>query len=67
MRRTGGVAQSEWQGGKMLELEKKIRAGIDRNPVLGCDAEIIAIIHRTEPVHGDFTEAKHHKHIRKLY
>ena len=44
MRRTG-VAQSEWQGGKILELEKKIRAGIDRNPVLGCDAAIIAIIH----------------------
>ena len=44
MRRTG-MAQSEWQGGKILELEKKIRAGIDRNPVLGCDAAIIAIIH----------------------
>ena len=41
-------AGQEWlrvrQGGKMMELEKMLRARIDRNPVLGCYAARIAII-----------------------
>ena len=44
------AGQEEWLrvSGRVVKywsLKKKIRAGIDRNPVLGCDAAIIAIIH----------------------